>query len=145
MVHPGVGTASAGFPEVGPGTGPDCRLLDAFRPELRRAVQRVHLRAPLVTQEELHQELLANFLYASRGGRAKTAPALLRDAKSQLIAWALAENAFRALPRCLDAGQPAPSAEDAWITSQSAAAEAAAQPRRSSRTTAAQLRRNING
>jgi|GEM_PF-6431419 len=137
MVHPGVDTASDGFTDFGPGTGPDCRFLAAFGPELRRAVQRVHLRAPLVTQEELRQELLANLLYASRVGRAKGAPALLRDAKARLIAWALAENAFRSLPRCLEAGGPAPSAEDTWIAGQSAAAEAVAQARRSSITTSA--------
>jgi hypothetical protein len=96
---------------------PASRLLAGLGPDVRRAVQSIHLRAPLISTEELRQELLANLLQAAARGRGHAAPVLLKEARSRLSAWARSECRFRALPRCIDAGQPAPSAEDAWLAS----------------------------
>lgn len=122
---------------------PACRLLADLGPQLRRTVTRLHLRVPLVSDEELRQELVADLLQAAAGGRGKTAPALLKDAKSRLCAWAIAEQHFRSLPRCIDAGDPAPSAEEACLIGL-AAVEAAAQTRRSLDATVAFQRREPN-
>ena len=135
----------AGQPPVDLGDSGHCdraaRLLASVDTQLRCVVQLVHQATPLVSTEELRQELVTSLLSTAACGRGLTAPALLSLATAQLVAWAVAEQDFRELPR-LAAGLPA-GAEDARVAIQPAAALASASRRRSLSATAA-TRRHAN-
>jgi hypothetical protein len=108
----------AGHPPVDLGDSGHCdraaRLLASVDPQLRCVAQWVHQVAPLISTEELQQELVTLLLTAVCGC-GDAAPALLTRAATELLVWALVEQELRELPP-VDAGLPAPSAGEDWLS-----------------------------
>ena len=134
----------AGHPPVDLGDSGHCdrpaRLLASVDPQLRCVAQWVHRVTPLISTEELQQELVTLLLTAVCGC-GDAAPALLTQAAIDLLVWALVEQELRELLP-VDAGMPAPSAEEDWLSTHCVAGLPATPYRRPPQAAATTTRRS---